>query len=888
MKKIFFFLLALSFLPIASATPLFSDVPLSHPFFEAISVLRQRGVVQGFSDGTFAPEKHVSRAAALKILLLSAGIEVSGVAIQNPFPDVPKHEWFAPFVKKARDMGIVRGDGEGNFVPSRNVSRAEALAMLFRIKGDTPDAPQEQPFADVPTYAWYAGYFALAKKKHLLSGELAEPDHMLTRGELADLTYRFFRDDWNESASRGLASYYADFFEGRTTASGETFSQSDFTAAHRTLPFGTRVRVTNVDTLASVVVRITDRGPYAEGKIIDLSKAAFSAIAPLSRGVVPVEISEVPASTPLGKPKECDVDKSTQVIEKNFYPDIVFLHPIPKQVRKNEVLLISGVVTKKPTPSYVSVFYGTGTEKQLFRGVVTNNTFSIPVVFPQTGTFRFSVLAGDSSYAEASTISVVEPECEGEQYKESLPPKHISTRTENGNAVVLWEKNGNNLFRLQFSQGEQETELFVFGKNSVVLPPRLFSAFSEGIATLTIWGSTADGGALYRTTSWKKAEPVTVFLVQHVSRHDNIEPYVQLSPDFMPGETVSFSGTATHPVSSTGLLIDPNENIREIPVHVSGNTFSGSFTPDIPGTYTLEINRTDGIALFVGATHLRGTLPVLPDYFDLHTAPPEKTDIPGDAHKLLLRLTNRDRTARNLPSVVLDDALTDLAQFRADDMCKQGYFSHVDRDGKTANDYRALYNVQTPVSENIVKDIGIVRSYERLMRSAAHRKNIIDPRHRRVGFGLCHPEDEPHLIVMVQIFGGEPFSLDALPRIREDILAEVNSARISQPIVPSVTLESVAQQWANTMAENNIFSFTNGDDSLEKSLRNAGVTQVASGMVFRVRSISDIEYQFSQPQITIADTPQENFLLDTDFAKMGVGIAQNDFWDIYVVVIAAE
>lgn len=76
----------------------------------------------------------------------------------------------------------------------------------------------------------------------------------------------------------GRASWYGPGFHGRKTASGETFNTHDLTAAHRTLPFGTKVRVVNKRTGKSVVVRINDRGPYAHGRVIDLSKASARAI----------------------------------------------------------------------------------------------------------------------------------------------------------------------------------------------------------------------------------------------------------------------------------------------------------------------------------------------------------------------------------------------------------------------------------------------------------------------------------------------------------------------------------------------------------------------------------------------------------------------------------
>lgn len=72
----------------------------------------------------------------------------------------------------------------------------------------------------------------------------------------------------------GIASFYADSFHGRVTASGEPYNKHASTAAHRTLAFGTRVKVTRLDTGRSVRVRINDRGPHVEGRVIDLSRAA--------------------------------------------------------------------------------------------------------------------------------------------------------------------------------------------------------------------------------------------------------------------------------------------------------------------------------------------------------------------------------------------------------------------------------------------------------------------------------------------------------------------------------------------------------------------------------------------------------------------------------------
>jgi len=88
----------------------------------------------------------------------------------------------------------------------------------------------------------------------------------------------------------GYASWYGRDFNGRPTASGEIFDMNAYTAAHRDLPFGTRVRVTNEANGRSVVVRINDRGPWVEGRILDLSYAAAKALGMLEAGVARVRL----------------------------------------------------------------------------------------------------------------------------------------------------------------------------------------------------------------------------------------------------------------------------------------------------------------------------------------------------------------------------------------------------------------------------------------------------------------------------------------------------------------------------------------------------------------------------------------------------------------------
>lgn len=99
----------------------------------------------------------------------------------------------------------------------------------------------------------------------------------------------------NDHNLNGSISNYGGRLHGGPTASGERFDQYAMTAAHKTLPLGTKVKVTNLDNGKSVIVRINDRGPYIKGRVLDLSRGSFSVIAPLKQGIlknVAIEVLE--------------------------------------------------------------------------------------------------------------------------------------------------------------------------------------------------------------------------------------------------------------------------------------------------------------------------------------------------------------------------------------------------------------------------------------------------------------------------------------------------------------------------------------------------------------------------------------------------------------------
>jgi rare lipoprotein A (peptidoglycan hydrolase) len=125
------------------------------------------------------------------------------------------------------------------------------------------------------------------------------PDHKPVAYDLDRVEKPIGKDDW-KNEMEGLASWYGEDFNGRLTANGEVYDMYAFTAAHKTLPLGTVVKVTNVENGMTTQVRINDRGPYVEGRIIDLSRTAARALNMREQGTAKVKLEVV--SWPKGQP----------------------------------------------------------------------------------------------------------------------------------------------------------------------------------------------------------------------------------------------------------------------------------------------------------------------------------------------------------------------------------------------------------------------------------------------------------------------------------------------------------------------------------------------------------------------------------------------------------
>lgn len=181
----------------------FNDVSKNYKYCEAITWAQGEGIFQGYNDGNFRPDKYINRVEALKVILTALHVQIQASDEKNHgFGDIDRFAWYMSYFKTALSLGIVNGYPDSTFRPDRAVLRIEALVMLLntgKAKNNItiPTSIYGQPYYDTPNTSdskWYLSYAWFAKSNSLNENEnYFYPDLAMSRGEMADMLYRYHK-----------------------------------------------------------------------------------------------------------------------------------------------------------------------------------------------------------------------------------------------------------------------------------------------------------------------------------------------------------------------------------------------------------------------------------------------------------------------------------------------------------------------------------------------------------------------------------------------------------------------------------------------------------------------------------------------------------------------
>lgn len=887
----------------------FSDVSSDHPYFTAINYLQENAIVQGYEDGSFRPGQTVNRAETLKIILLGSKVLVPEIAEQDIFPDVLYGSWYAKFAAKAKNLGIVQGDGDtGMFRPGDTVNLAEILKILLNTNNVVTSEPETRPYADIPTDAWFAPYFAYASSISLLPqgpGDNVQPATPVTRGLMAQLMYQLAMKP--EGYQEGEASYYGAQFHGKNTASGQVFDASLFTAAHRTLPFDSWIRVRNLENGKEVYVRVNDRGPYAgENRIVDLSQAAFESISPLSRGVINVSITPVngppsQSSSPQAAPfAECPEADQLKYVSKTIFENITLEKDFPDTFVASEVLTLQGTSASNLEQVSAFVVNADGDQFPYYADIDDSGHFDLTIFFPKPGLYQMGLLPGASGSSVVQDITILAENClnEGVDAGKGLLTD-LSLSIENGNTNLKWTDTKNyELSKIVFSQGSKEKVYIVFGKDSLTPNYPDFEDWSKGNTTVSIQGADLDAGSILepgklvwgpKTTKTFQAEThyeydIVKASASVISMPSTLSPNTTLTVKIDPKTNIQENGKVILP---SGLVQDvPLESPTHSPIlGPSGNQVYPAtvadlrliFTPTVKGVHFVEINDEQSLAAINVPVYPTDVYPLIPNPVELSFN--DHYELSNNITALqneMLDLVNADRATHGLPPLKLDLTLSQLAQSRSDDMVTNKYFGHWNKDGDTANDLRSNFAINQYVSENLARDASPVLAQYGLMRSASHRGNILNNEWKQAGFGFS--TDPGNGIIFVQIFSDFPIDFANLDTLRNSVKNAIDDQRGSEFNL-SNQLNDLAQAWSQRMADESFFGFTAPDNtSLVDIVRDAGVSKTLGTYI-----VGNSSFVSGTTQITDNDQIKESH-----WKELGIGIVQDSLGIINFTLLYTE
>ncbi|MBI4231890.1 S-layer homology domain-containing protein [Candidatus Peregrinibacteria bacterium] len=708
----------------------FFDLNESDKNYEAINYLQENNIIQGYEDGTFKPSQSVTRAEFTKILIKANFPEEEIINCHTQyFSDVKESDWFYNYVCIAKKYEIIQGYQDLSFKPDQNINQVEALKIVGETQNwELNNSISEKPFNNVAINEWFTPYVSYAKNHNYL--EENDSNLMIfkfmSRANISELIYRSLKT--NDPAN----------------------------------------------TEEKIEEDVIEEDP-------------------------PTEDPETPENQPLEAINFTPLNY--QNISKTAFSGIILENSPPNTFYKNEVYLVKGSVSNDNYQVATIVLNKkNGDSQRTFEGEVKNGQFEIPIYFSEQGNYELGILPGNNGQYQIADISVLPNLPESTNNTVMIDEAdNLNIGFKNDQTFISYDSNTETLNKVYFEQGNKKTYFISRQEGEkIYLDYRNFEGFKEGNVEYHVESAKLNSESpLTISSNYSVSDSKTFYAVEH--SFDEIFKD-QLSSTNIPDSksdtgTISFSGTVLTDCEYTALIITPEGLVETKDLSTtaqtsdyfgnkiipSGSSFSFSYKPSQKGRYIIEINNKNGEAALNHPVYVGGTIPLIPDFFDLNDAILFKG--PFDLSQLrtsLLAYINSDRKKLGLGTIVQDTELNNLAQAHSEDQVERDFFGHVNPDGEGPGERRIAAGIKTAVGENVALSPTLEHIHYGLMRSAAHRQNILNPSWTRVGLGIKEGTGSlsGHLIV-TQEFSTHELSENDLSTMKDEAFTEINQKRES-------------------------------------------------------------------------------------------------------------
>ncbi|MFA5948392.1 MAG: CAP domain-containing protein [Candidatus Gracilibacteria bacterium] len=481
-------------------------------------------------------------------------------------------------------------------------------------------------------------------------------------------------------------------------------------------------------------------------------------------------------------------------IKIDYFDKISLASPIPKTFYQNEVYIIDGEITTKDLTASIIIQYSNDKLKDAFYGDIDNKKFSIPVYFDKVGSYSIGIIAGDTGSSKAAEITVSTSLPSSKTKTEKIPTiTYLDIAYENDNTYAKIKTEENTFKKIVYSQNSKTVE-YISRQNKEKIPIKYsdFKNFKKGQVEISTTTAYLDSEIpLSISSSFSTPKKKTFQAEEHT--YDQIEKTeitANIKGAISIGSKIEFSGKVISETNKIAYVIKPDGFVETITlsskksrlkdtdsVLKKGDDFTFSYKPSKKGRYIVEINNSSNFPIVNSPVYVGSIIPLIPDYFDYSTRSlfNSKLDLTKMREELLSYI-NLGRKSQKASAVVLDEGINKIAQSHADDMAKNNFFGHENGKGEMPEDRRIKAGLKTPISENIAKDVSIKFAHEGLMRSASHRKNILQKDWNLVGIGIAKSDG---YLYIVEEFAQNELTSQNLTTYKTELLTEINKKRAS-------------------------------------------------------------------------------------------------------------